>query len=590
MEEFLTVDQLNTSLQRFSWPDYTVFFIMLLLSALIGVYFGFFKESKSSTDYLIGGRSMKVFPISLSLIASYISGISLLGTPTEIYLYGTQYVYCVGGLILMGLVMSKAYLPVFHDLKLTSSYEYLAMRFDNKVRLFGSLLFCISVINWLSLVIYVPALAFNQVSGIDVHLITPLVCLVCIFYTSMGGLKAVVWTDVLQTFSMFGAIILVIVKGTLDVGGVAEVFKRNIESGRIEYPEWSLDPTLRHTIWNLVIGGCISFLQSNAVSQTMIQRYLALPTKQEATRAVWYFILGTLSLILLCSYSGLLIFAVYHTCDPLTTKLAKAKDQLLPLLVMDTLGSLPGLPGLFVAGVFSAALSSMSTGLNSMAAVTLEDFYKPFIKPQPTNRESTILMRFVVVVIGIVCVCLVYVVENLGAVLQLAISLSAITNGPSIGLFTMGIFLPFINSTGALYGGLLGLLSMACMIIGTQTVIARGHLTFPLKPVTTSGCNYAFNSTTPVVVIDSMAANVWSLFQVSYMWYTILGCIISILVASIVSIFTQEEKLEKLKLELFSPIIRKYLIQTDTGLICIKMKKTLVSFEIPVISISTTEE
>ena len=132
-------------------------------------------------------------------------------------------------------------------------------------------------------------------------------------------------------------------------------------------------------------------------------------------------------LVLLCCYSGFVIFAKYYQCDPLTTKLARAKDQLLPLLVMDTLGDYQGLPGLFVAGVFSAALSSLSTGLNSLSAVMLEDFFKPFVRKPLTERQTAIIMRAVVVVFGFICVGLVFVVEHLGAVLQLSMSLSSVT-------------------------------------------------------------------------------------------------------------------------------------------------------------------
>lgn len=122
-----------------------------------------------------------------------------------------------------------------------------------------------------------------------------------------------------------------------------------------------IDLTIRHTLWSQTIGGTFYWLQANAVSQNMIQRYLALPTLRAARIALCIFIGGITVLMLLCSYNGLLIYASYKECDPLTTKLASQRDQLLPLFVMDTLGGIPGLSGLFVAGVFSAALSSLST-------------------------------------------------------------------------------------------------------------------------------------------------------------------------------------------------------------------------------------
>lgn len=125
--------------------------------------------------------------------------------------------------------------------------------------------------------------------------------------------------------------------------------------------------------------------------------------------------------------------------------MAKARDQLLPLFVMETLGEYPGLTGLFIAGVFSAALSSLSTCLNSMSAVVLEDFIKPFVKRPLSETAINWIMRSVVVVTGTMCVFLVYIVEHMGTVLQLTMSLEAITNGPLLGIFTIGVFLPWIN-------------------------------------------------------------------------------------------------------------------------------------------------
>ena len=178
----------------------------------------------------------------------------------------------------------------------------------------------------------------------------------------------------------------------------------------------------------------------------MIQRYLSLPTLKAGRTALWIFVCGVTSLMLLCSYNGLLIFATYKHCDPLTTKLARANDQLLPLFVMETLGTLPGLSGLFIAGVFSAALISLSTCLNSMSAVILEDFCKPFVKRPLTNLTINWIMRSVVVCVGVICLALVFVVEKMGTVLQLTMSLEAITNGPLLGVFSMGILMPWINS------------------------------------------------------------------------------------------------------------------------------------------------
>lgn len=117
------IDRIIAELQRFTWPDYVVFVAMFILCIFIGIYFGFMKKSLNEADYLMGGRNMLILPIALSLVASFISGITLLGLPTEVYSFGIQYTYVGIGVIAMGFVMGIFYLPVFHDLNITSTYE-----------------------------------------------------------------------------------------------------------------------------------------------------------------------------------------------------------------------------------------------------------------------------------------------------------------------------------------------------------------------------------------------------------------------------------------------------------------------------------
>ncbi|CAK9798458.1 Sodium-coupled monocarboxylate transporter 1 [Anthophora plagiata] len=563
-----SVQEVGEMMRSFGIWDYAVFTFMLACCGFVGIYFGFIKKSSGVDEYLVGGRNMKTFPVSLSLIASFISGISLLGTPTEVYVHGTSYLFIGIAVIIVGFLMSTIYLPIFHELKLTSTYEYLEKRFDKKIRILGSVLFSISIMTWLPIVIYVPALAFNQVTGVNVHVVTPFVCIVCIFYTCVGGLRAVVWTDFIQTFIMFGSMVLIVIKGTSDVGGFSLVIRRNLESGRLELPTTDCNPLTRHTIWSLVVGGCIHWLQVSGINQNMVQRYLALPTLQSARRALWCFTVGVLILLGICGYAGMLIYAWYHVCDPLTTKLAGAKDQLLPLLVMNILREFPGLPGLFVAGVFSAALSSLSTGLNSMAAVVLEDFIKPFKKTPFSPKVTDILLKLTVIIFGILCVALVFVVEKTGShVLQLSTNLASITGGPSLGIFSMGILLPWVNAKGALIGGLAGLGFMGWFSLSAEAAIASGRIKFDEKPVSTEGCYYSFPQVENLMLLeppdnildnDDFLPEPLALYRLSYLWYTVTGALVTMTIGLIVSCITSEN-VEKLDPMLLAPFIRRLL-------------------------------
>ncbi len=189
---------------------------------------------------------------------------------------------------------------------------------------------------------------------------------------------------------------------------------------------------------------------------------------------------------------------------------------------MSVLGNYPGMPGLFIAGIFSAALSTLSTCLNSMAAIVLEDFYKPLTKATLSEKETNYVMRGTVLAIGIISVSLVFVVQHMGTVLQLSITMSSMTGGPIFGMFTMGLMCPWVkrrvniihsisfitinnvlfNRQGAFAGGFVALIAMIWMLICAQRDIATGDLKVAVKQLTTDRCNYTFlNVTEPANVM-----------------------------------------------------------------------------------------
>ncbi|XP_047098036.1 sodium-coupled monocarboxylate transporter 1-like [Schistocerca piceifrons] len=554
----------------FGIVDFVVFSAMLVGCSGIGVYFGFFKIATTAEQYLLGGRRMAIIPVAVSLVASFVSGITLIGIPTELYLRGTQYAFMKVPILIAPVFVGFTYLPVFHELRITSTYEYLEMRFGKSARLLGSFLFIVSIITWIPIVIYIPALAFNQVTGINVHVVTPLVCVVCIFYTCVGGLKAVVWTDVIQTGSMFAAVILVVVKGTVDVGGLGVVWQRNADTGRMELPEPGFDLTTRHSWFGILVGGFFGMLNLG-VSQMAIQRFASIESLPKARLTMWMFLIGAMSLNLMSCYTGLLSFATFFDCDPISTKQATAKDQIVPLLVMHTLQGWPGLPGVFVAGIFSAALSSMSTALNSIAAVVLEDFVKTFFGPDClTQRQTNILLKSTVVVFGVICTVLVFVVEKLGTVLQLSISLGSMTTGPVLGVFSAGMFLPWVNTVGAILGGMVGLGYMAWVVLGTQAYMASGHLTIPGKPMSIEGCSEellrAVNVTVAAVettAAPELVSEVPYIFRVSYLWYMVMGLVVTLVSALLISFVTGRRDPATLDPRLVTPMMR-WLLPKDS--------------------------
>ncbi|XP_053624569.1 sodium-coupled monocarboxylate transporter 1-like [Plodia interpunctella] len=550
----------------FDWLDYVVFGAMLLLSALIGVYFAFFASKKQNTtaEYLMGGKTMGMFPISMSLIASYISGISLLGLPAEMYTYGTQLWTIVLSEWAVSLTIAIVYLPVFYNLQITSTYEYLRLRFSQNVRLLGSVIFIIKMLLYIPIVIYVPALAFSQVTGINLHLITPIVCIVCIFYTTLGGLKAVVWTDTLQTILMYFGVIFVLFYGTWRLGGVKEVLRINNEGDRLDFFNMDPDPTIRHTFWSTVFGNYFSWLASCSVNQAMVQRCLALSSLKRARITIFIMAAGIFIIVSLCCYTGLVIYATFANCDPLSTGAIRKSDQLLPYFVMTITGSIPALPGIFMSGVFSAALSSMSTGLNSLCGVIFEDLIRPAYNKPISERTASFIMKVIVVVIGAICVALVFLVEHMGALIQAGKSLAGITAGSLLGLFSLGLFLPWTNATGALAGGLTSTLLVGWISIGTQAAMIRGDIVIMPKPVSISGCsdNYTITSTpapSSQYTVEFDRSGTFFLYRLSYLYYTFVGMMVCVFVGVVVSYFTQPNDPALVHRDLLTPVIHRWL-------------------------------
>ncbi|XP_014485470.1 PREDICTED: sodium-coupled monocarboxylate transporter 1-like [Dinoponera quadriceps] len=546
--------------RTFDLIDSVVFVGLLGISALVGVYQCYASRKKADAvgEYLVGGQKMSIFPISMSLIASYVSGIAMLGLPAEMYVYGTQLWCIVIADTFVSVTMVIVYLPVFYGLRITSSYEYLELRFNRVVRLMGSVIFIIKMLLYIPLVIYVPALAFNQATGIDLYTIALLVCAVCIFYTTLGGLKAVVWTDTIQTVMMFGAVIVVVVLGTNRVGGVAEVWKRNFDTGRIEFFNMDPDPTVRHTFWTVVFGSYLNWLATCSVNQAMVQRCLAMPNLKKSNVAIMIMAVGIISIVSLCCYTGIVIFAAFYECDPVTTKQIRKPDQLLPYFVMELSHAIPGLPGLFVSGVFSAALSTMSTGLNSMSGVIYEDMIKPCFRNPISNVGASRIMKATVVIIGAICVGLVFMVEKLSGLIQAGRSLSGITAGPLLGMFTLGMFFPMANSTGALVGALVSLNLVAWISFGTQAAISNGSIFFPVKPVSVEGCSELLRSTAgnfTLIIENAVREQPFFLYRMSYLWYTWVGFLTTILVGLVVSWFTGPHKYSYADKRLFTPVI-----------------------------------
>ncbi|XP_069102394.1 sodium-coupled monocarboxylate transporter 1-like isoform X2 [Argopecten irradians] len=534
------------SKDEFDVWDWVAFAAMLAISTGIGVFYAIKGRRGASTkDYLMGGRNMLLLPIAVSILVSFMSAILILGTPAEMYMEGTEYFIYVFGMILAIILAAQLFVPLLYPLELTSSFEYLERRFDSKAaKLTGTIMMILQQVIYMGIASYAPSTALEAVTGFPTWATVITVGLVSTFYTFLGGMKAVVWTDVFQSLVMVAGILAIVIQGSISVGGLDKVWQVNEDWDRIKFFDFNPDPTQRHSFWSLVIGGMVGWTATYGVNQAAVQRYCALPNLKKAKAAVLLNIIGVFVLVTITCLAGIVVFAYYAEkgCDPLSNEDVSNSNQIIPFFVMEKLGY-PGLPGLFVACLFSGALSTMSSCLNALSAVTWEDILKPCLY-NLSEKQKTWVTRILVVFYGGCGIGMSFMAMNLGGtVLQASLSFTGAASGPLLGIFVLGAFFPWANWIGAVVGSIFGLVLPMWISIGAYSVVGtKSTLPFPSDNCTVGG---ALNVTTTMATAVNISAPVVEeitginhLYTVSYLWYPSIGAATVVIIGLIVSFCT----------------------------------------------------
>lgn len=223
-------------LRQFTRIDYVLFVTVLVISFFIGLYHGFWSKNKPTTpeEYFLGNRNMGVIPVALSLLVTYISGMNIIGVTSDVYAYGTYHWLYAVSMFVMVIVTSHILLPVFYELRLPSSFSYLKLRFGRKIQLLGSLLFILQISLFSSINLYLPPLVLKQAAEVPIALTTIVLGFVCIFYTGIGGFRAVIWADIFQTLLIVGSCVGIVYTGVNLVGGFGEVWEAAERGGRLK--------------------------------------------------------------------------------------------------------------------------------------------------------------------------------------------------------------------------------------------------------------------------------------------------------------------------------------------------------------------
>ncbi|XP_042205604.1 sodium-coupled monocarboxylate transporter 1-like isoform X1 [Homarus americanus] len=480
---------------KFTAVDYTIFGLMLAVSIGIGIYCAVKSRGKESTqEYMLGGRNMSPLPVAMSLLGGVISSISILGNSTEMYFFGTQLATSLLGFIPGTIFLNQVMLPVLYNLKIVSLNEYLEIRFKSRVlRTVGTVCQMVVKTSLMGMVLYAPSLALSTVTNLSTLSSMIIMGAICTFYITIGGVKAVVYTDVMQTLVMFLGVLVVVIICCVDLGGLGNMWRIANEGNRIEFFNLDSSPFVRHTFWSTFVLGFFVMIGSIGLNQAVYQRFASVSSLRIAKRLSIFFLVGVYCLWTLFFLSGLVAFATYSTCDPLTSGKITKPDQILPFLVTDKLSHLTGLAGVFVSAVYGGVLSSLSSTGNSLACMIWEDFLKhrPYFSGL-SSKSATNVVKIISSFTGVLAVIFGLLVGSLGNVFHVIFSITSSVIGPLAGLYVTGMCLPWVTAKGGIVGITVSMTYGLWIVVGK---FIRGGGSPPRLPLSTSGCPEAlFNA------------------------------------------------------------------------------------------------
>ncbi|NLE37220.1 MAG: sodium/solute symporter, partial [Pirellulaceae bacterium] len=373
----------------FGFWDYLTLGVYLAGIVLLGAWFS--RRQSSTDEYFLGSRGFHWLPVALSMFASLFSASSYVAAPAEAFNHGmTLFLKSVA--VLLGVPLAVVlFVRPFRRMSLTTAYEYLERRFDLKVRLTASFLFLLLRSFWLGVVLFASAVALQPATGWPIWFSVVLVGIVATTYTTLGGMRSVIWTDVIQFLVLLGGILLVL--ATLTWGpaqSLVGIWEYGRDRGHAfnqvgKASFYSFDPFVQYSLWALVISAVFTKLSLAGADQISIQRYLSTRTEKDASRSmVWGTILGAPVMFLLY-FSGLGLLWFYDT-HPERALPNMTGDHALPHYIATELA--PGVGGVLLAAILAAVMSTLDSGLNSLATCSVTDFYGRVFRPRATDHQK----------------------------------------------------------------------------------------------------------------------------------------------------------------------------------------------------------
>ncbi len=461
----------NSPSRSFGIVNYAVLASYLFAMLLVGVYFA--RRARSTDDYFRGGSRMPWWAAGCSIFATMLSSLTFTGIPSKAF--AQDWVYSVGNFMIPVVAFVGVFvaLPFYRKIDATSAYEYLEKRFSRSVRLFGSLSFSLFHVFRMAVVLSLTGLGLAVATPLTPAQSVLLMGVLSVAYCTLGGIEAVIWTDTIQTVVLLGGASLAIVLLVMGTeGGWSGMFSAATEADKFRLANFHLDATnAQLALWVVILGALGQNLSSYTADQAVVQRYMTTADESLAARSIWTNAVMTIPATLLFFGIGTCLFAFYQS-HPDRLEPTATTDQIFPLFIAREMPV--GLAGLIVAGIFSAAQSTVSTSMNSTATTLITDFARPmnFVRSEKgylwAARFLTVLMGTAGTTLG-----LVFIDPSIRSLFDTFIRVIGLFMGVLGGLFVLGAGTRRANAAGAIVGVVAG---VGVMIYVWQFSPIQGYL------------------------------------------------------------------------------------------------------------------
>lgn len=480
---------------RGSLIDYVIIAVYLTGIAIFGIVSG--GKQKTVKDYFLGSKVVPWWAVCFSIVAAETSTLTFISIPGLAYLTNLNFLQVTVGYLLGRIVVAFVFLPAYSRGELKTAYTFLEYRFGGTTRSFASIVFLFTRVAADGVRLFATAIPLKLMMGISYPTAILIMALVALIYTYTGGIKGVIWVDVIQMFTYLGGAVLAgIFLLNLIPGGWDTVVDSAMSNDKFSIINFGFENGISgffnqpYTLIGGLLGGAFLSMASHGTDQLVVQRLLATKTLKESQKAVIGSGVIVIFQFVIFLLVGVLLYAYYGVTN-------LKSDTIFPKFIIEVLP--PGITGIIIAGLFAAALSTLAGSISSLSSSTMMDLYIPFFGKDLNEKQQLKISRIFTIIWAVLLICAALFFMNTSqAVVELALSIASFTYGGLLGTFLLGIIVKNAKQRDALIAFAAGILIMVAVI---------------------------------------------SLKLVAWTWFTFIGVLTTLFIGKLISLHSEKEKM-----------------------------------------------